>query len=124
MNTRFLNYSLLLILVSISTSVLGAKTPLKIVSLSYNGKCVHADSIVTINLSKKITRGYSVIAISGKHFHHHPKIIKWPFRASSIKVLIPPRTLLKRHRHFTISIERRIKHKTLSNKKSFRICRR
>lgn len=113
----------ILLIASISTSTVAAKIPLQIVSLSYHGKCVTADSIVTINLNKKIIRGYSVIAISGKHLHHHPKIIKWPFRSSSIKILIPQRSVLTNHRRFKISIERRLKHKTLSNKKSFRVCR-
>ncbi len=124
MNTRLLNFGLLFLLISISTSALATKTPLRIVSLSYKGKCVHADAIITVNLNKKITRGYSVMAINGKHLHNHPKIIKWPFRASSIKVLIPAHSVLKRQRRFTISVERRIKHKTLSNKKSFRVCRK
>ena len=115
---------LVLILLTISVPVFAAKKPLRIASLSYSGKCVRADTVITVNLNKKITRGFSVIAVSGKGLHNHPKIIKWPFRANSIKVLLPPRSVLKRNRRYSISIERRVPHKILSNKKSFRVCRR
>ena len=115
---------ILMALSFISTPVLSAKKPLKIVSLSYNGKCVGADTIVTVNLNKKITRGFSIIAISRKNLHIHPKIMKWPFRSNSIKVLMPPRKVMKRNHRYSISIERRLPHKILSNKKSFRICRK
>lgn len=115
---------LIITLLAVSLPLFAAKKPLRIVSLSYSGKCVSADTVITVNLNKKITRGYSLIAITGKGVHNHPQIIKWPFRANSIKVLLPPRSVLKRKRHYSISIERRVPHKTLSNKKSFRVCRK
>ena len=118
---------LVAILMLVSSPLFAAKKPLRIVSVSYSGKCIRPNSLITINLNKKIFRGYSIIAVTdSNNLHIHPKIVKWRFRANSIKVQLPGAGQLKRGKSYRISIERRVKvpHTTLSNKKLFKTCYR
>ena len=60
--------------------------------------------------------------MGGKKIHHHAKVVKWGLRSSAIHVKVPKGKMFKEGQKVRVMIERRVPHKQISNKRSFKIC--
>jgi len=122
LHSSTLTLALLCLFVTNTGIVAKEKAPLRILKITYQGKCVKKGGVIIVKLNKKITRAFNRVTITGKKVHFHTSIKKWGFKSDEILVEVPEGPSLRKGKRYGVVIEKRLPHKVVSNRKKIRMC--